>query len=69
VLGPDHPNTLATRSDVAHWTGETGSAEEALALFEALLSDEVRVLGPDHPEALATREIIDILRATSTTSA
>ena len=26
VLGPDHPDTLLTRCDIAHWTGEAGDA-------------------------------------------
>ena len=29
VLGRDHPDTLATRNNIALWTGETGEAREA----------------------------------------
>jgi hypothetical protein len=25
VLGPDHPNTLATRSNLPYWRGEAGA--------------------------------------------
>jgi integrase/recombinase XerD len=34
VLGPDYPKTLKSRSNVAHWTGETGDIPEALRLFK-----------------------------------
>ena len=33
VLGPDHPDTLTTRSNIAFSTGECGDAREALRLF------------------------------------
>ena len=26
VLGPDHPDTLTTRNNIAAWTGRTGDA-------------------------------------------
>jgi hypothetical protein len=55
VLGPGHPDTLATRGHIASWTGQTGRAREALRLFQELLPDLQRVLGPDHPDTLATR--------------
>ena len=55
VLGPDHPDTLRSRSSLASWRGQTGLAEEAALAFEDLLADRVRVLGPDHPDTLRTR--------------
>ncbi|MDP9440749.1 MAG: tetratricopeptide repeat protein [Actinomycetota bacterium] len=51
----DHPETLATRGNVATWTGEAGDALRALKLFKALEPDMVRVLGPDHSHTLTTR--------------
>jgi hypothetical protein len=54
VLGPDHPDTLTARGNVAFFTGEAGDAGGALALSRALLPDQIRVLGPDHPDTLAT---------------
>jgi len=57
-LGPDHPDTLATRHEIAYWAGESADARGALALFTALLPDRQRVLGPDHPDTLATRSNI-----------
>ena len=58
VLGPDHPDTLTTRNNIAHWTGQSGDAREALRLFQELLPDQERVLGPDHPDTLSTRNNI-----------
>jgi hypothetical protein len=55
VQGADHPDTLATRSNIAHWTGDCGDPAGALQLLRELLQDQQRVLGPDHPGTLATR--------------
>ena len=54
-LGPDHPDTLASRGNLARWRGEAGDPAGAAAAFELLLADRLRVLGPDHPDTLATR--------------
>jgi hypothetical protein len=54
-LGPDHPDTLATRANIAFLTGQAGDTREALRLLHQLLPDQQRVLGPDHPNTLATR--------------
>ena len=58
MLGPDHPDTLTTRNNIAAWTGRGGDAAGALRLFRELLPDRERVLGPDHPETLTTRNNI-----------
>jgi hypothetical protein len=55
VLGPDHPDTLSTRSDLAFSRGKAGDAAGAATAFEQLLADMVRVLSPDHPDILTTR--------------
>ncbi|MEU6603057.1 hypothetical protein ABZ944_39130, partial [Streptomyces flaveolus] len=47
LLGPDHPDTLITRSHLARWQGEAGDAAGAAAAFAELLADWLRVLGPD----------------------
>jgi tetratricopeptide (TPR) repeat protein len=54
-LGPDHPSTLTTRSNLADWRGEAGDVSHAVDEYEALLADQLRVLGPDHPDTLTTR--------------
>ena len=55
VLGPDHPDTLTTRNNLAYWRGEAGDPAAAVTAFTELLPDRVRVLGPDHPDTLTTR--------------
>jgi hypothetical protein len=55
VLGPDHPNTLTTRHNLARWRGQAGDPAGAATAFEQLLTDRLRVLGPDHPDTLTTR--------------
>ncbi|MFF5011981.1 tetratricopeptide repeat protein [Streptomyces sp. NPDC001165] len=54
-LGPDHPDTLTARHNLAQWRGEAGDAAGAAAALEELLADRLRVLGEDHPHTLATR--------------
>ena len=55
VLGPEHPDTLTTRANLAQWTGEAGDAAGARGRYAALLPIFERVLGPEHPDTLATR--------------
>jgi Tetratricopeptide repeat len=52
TLGPEHPDTLDTRSDLAYWTGEAGDPAGARDQFAALLPVIKRVLGPGHPQTL-----------------
>ena len=54
-LGPDHPHTLATRSNLASWLGEAGQVQEAIGQSGRLLEDQTRALGADHPDTLTTR--------------
>ena len=54
-LGPDHPQTLTARNNLAKWRGEAGDAAGAATAFESLLADRARVLGPDHPDTLTAR--------------
>ncbi|MEU6852612.1 tetratricopeptide repeat protein [Actinacidiphila alni] len=54
-LGPDHPDTLAARHDLAYWRGAAGDAQGAISAFRELFADRLRVLGPDHPHTLTTR--------------
>jgi hypothetical protein len=61
-LGPDHPDTLIARNDLAYWRGEAGDAAGAVRAFDELLADHVRVLGPDHPETLIVRNNLALWR-------
>jgi hypothetical protein len=55
VLGPEHPDTLAARDSLAHWTGQAGDAAGARDQYAALLPIRERVLGAEHPSALTDR--------------
>ncbi|MFI6300089.1 tetratricopeptide repeat protein [Nonomuraea sp. NPDC050790] len=55
VLGPDHPNTLTSRNNLASAYRESGDLGQAVPLLEATLTDSERVLGPDHPHTLGSR--------------
>ena len=55
VLGPEHPDTLAARDDLALWTGEAGDPAAARDQYAALLPVLERVLCPEHPRTLDAR--------------
>ena len=55
VLGPDHPDTLTSRNNLAVAYRAAGRAAEAIPLLEQTLADRERVLGPDHPDTLTSR--------------
>lgn len=54
VGGAGQPTT--TRNNLASWRGEAGDLLGAVAAFEELPTDRLRVLGPDHPDTLTTRD-------------
>ena len=56
VLGPEHPSTLAARSWLARWTGESGDPAAARDLLAGLLPAEERIFGPEHPRTLTSRQ-------------
>ena len=49
VLGPDHPDTLATRNNLARWLGEAGQVQEAISQYEQLLADRPGCWAPTTP--------------------
>ena len=55
VLGPDHPDTLIARDNLAGAYEDVGRFDEAIELLERVLVGSERVLGPDHPDTLMTR--------------
>ena len=55
VLGPDHPDTLTTRNNLAVAYHSAGRFGEAIELCERVLFERERVLGSDHPDTLITR--------------
>lgn len=55
VFGPDHPDTLAARDDLAHWYERARRLDEAIQLHEQNLADRERVLGPGNPDTIGSR--------------
>ena len=55
VLGPDHTDTLASRSSLAGAYESVGRFGEAIELYEQVLDECKRLLGADHPVTLAVR--------------
>ncbi|WP_406858750.1 tetratricopeptide repeat protein [Streptomyces sp. HUAS MG47] len=54
-LGPDHPESLDARDNLAKNRGEAGDARGAVKDLAELLTDRLRIQGPDHPDVLNTR--------------
>ena len=55
ILGPAHSHTLASRNNLAHAYYAAGCLGEAIALYEEIIADSVRVQGADHPRTLTSR--------------
>jgi len=55
ALGPDHPDTLKSRSELATAYWSVGRLHEAIALHEAMLKVYEAKLGPGHPNTLKSR--------------
>ena len=55
ALGPDHPDTLTSRNNLANAYWAAGRRAEAISLHEQVLAARERVLGPDHPDTLSSR--------------
>ncbi|EHA26118.1 hypothetical protein ASPNIDRAFT_36453, partial [Aspergillus niger ATCC 1015] len=54
VLGPEHPDTLASMSDLAWTYGNQGRWKEAEELQVQVLELRKQVLGPEHPGTLTS---------------
>ena len=55
LLGPEHPETLIARSNLAVSYRRAGRTSEAVALQERVMAESERVFGPGHPNTLTTR--------------
>ncbi|MEV0116890.1 tetratricopeptide repeat protein [Streptomyces sp. NPDC050844] len=51
-LGPQHPDTLASRYNLARTLGELGRWQEAVSEHESVLAVRDQLLGPEHPDTL-----------------
>ena len=56
VLGPDHPDTLGSRNNLANAYWAAGRTDEAITSHEQTLAARARVQGPDHPDTLSSRD-------------
>ena len=54
-LGPHHPDTLASRNNLAGTYRDAGRLDKAIVLYEQTLEDSIRVLGTGHPSTLTSR--------------
>jgi tetratricopeptide (TPR) repeat protein/predicted Ser/Thr protein kinase len=59
ALGPTHPDTLESRSDVADRLWDRGDMEAALAVYQETYRARATLLGDDHPSTL--RSLDDIM--------
>ncbi|WP_405479166.1 tetratricopeptide repeat protein [Streptomyces anulatus] len=55
VLGPDDPDTLTSRNNLATALHSVGEHQQAAGLYRRVLADRERILGPDHRETLGSR--------------
>ena len=58
VLRPEHPNTFATKGNLAGSMSGQGKYPEAEALGRQVLEARERVLGPEHPDTLTTKRML-----------
>jgi tetratricopeptide (TPR) repeat protein len=54
LLGPEHPDTLASRAFQASLLSAHGLSEQAAPLAREVLAARLRVLGPAHPDTIAS---------------
>ena len=55
TLGPNHPDTLTLRNNLANAYQDAGNLDKAITLHQQNLKDRTRILGPNHPHTLASR--------------
>jgi tetratricopeptide (TPR) repeat protein/energy-coupling factor transporter ATP-binding protein EcfA2 len=55
LLGPDHPDTLTSRNNLASAHQDAGDLGRAIPLYTQTLTDSERILGPNHPDTLTSR--------------
>jgi Tetratricopeptide repeat len=55
TLGPDHPDTLVSRNNLATAHQRAGRLAEAIPLYEQILAERLTVLSADHPDTLVSR--------------
>jgi tetratricopeptide (TPR) repeat protein len=59
ILGPEHPETLSTKANLAATMSRQGNYEEAKRLEMSVLRTMQHVLGPAHPHTLFAKENLE----------
>jgi tetratricopeptide (TPR) repeat protein len=54
LFGPEHPETLVARSNLANSYWSAGRTAEAIVIEKSVASDRERLLGPEHPDTLTS---------------
>ena len=61
MLGPDHPDTLTSRNNLAFaYQSVRSAAPRRSRCSSTTLADCERVLGPDHPDTLTSRDLLGL---------
>lgn len=62
VLGADHPDTIASRGNLAGAYESAWCLGKAISQYKKVLAHQLRVLGADHPSTLASRRNLEAAR-------
>jgi Tetratricopeptide repeat len=55
-LGPEHPDTLATRYNLGGAYESAGQLDNAIPAYGKTLAERERIFGPEHPDTVASRQ-------------
>jgi tetratricopeptide (TPR) repeat protein len=61
AIGPEHPDTLTSRNNLATVLRDLGKLAEAEAEHRVVLDIRTRVLGPEHPDTLTSRSNLAVV--------
>ena len=56
ILGPDHPDTLTARGNLAASYRSAERTADAITIQERVAADRERILGADHPDTVLARD-------------
>lgn len=62
-MGPEHPDTVQTLTDLAICYLDQGLNAKGKPLLEKALVLQEKALGPDHPDVAAIRDVLVSLEA------
>ena len=59
LLGAKHPDTLATKANIADSIWAQGRHAEAMQIFREVHTAQTQVLGAEHPDTLITKSNLE----------